>query len=78
MAMSDAADGRPTYLLTKKGIDFKPVVMALADWGDRWAAPDGAPVAYEHEGCGGRVRQRLKCKRCGERVQAQDVIARKA
>ena len=78
MAMSDGSDGRQTYQLTKKGIDFKPVIIALSDWGDRWAAPDGAPVVYEHVGCGGRVRQRMKCKRCGERIQAQDVGARKA
>lgn len=77
MAMSNASDGRPTYQLTKKGIDFKPVIIALSDWGDRWAAPDGAAVFYEHTGCGGRVRQRMKCKRCGERIQAQDVGARK-
>jgi len=77
MTMSDGSEGRPTYHLTKKGIDFKPVIIALTDWGDRWAAPDGAPIVYEHEGCGGRVRQRMKCKRCGERLQAQDVSARK-
>ena len=78
MAMADGSDGRPTYHLTKKGLDFKQVIIALTEWGDRWAAPDGAPIVYEHEGCGGRVRQRLKCKRCGERLLAQDVVARKA
>lgn len=77
MTMSYGSDGRPTYHLTKKGLDFKLVIVALTDWGDRWAAPDGAPIVYEHEGCGGRVRQRLKCKECGDRVVAQDVVARK-
>jgi DNA-binding HxlR family transcriptional regulator len=77
MAVSDGSDGRPTYHLTKKGLDFKHVIIALTDWGDRWAAPDGAPFVFEHEGCGGRVRQRLKCKKCGERLEAEDVVARK-
>ncbi|HMJ17627.1 MAG TPA: helix-turn-helix domain-containing protein [Gemmatimonadaceae bacterium] len=76
MSMSDRSDGRPTYHLTKKGLDFKHVIVALTEWGDRWAAPDGAPIVYEHEGCGGRVRQRLKCKECGERLLPQDVVAR--
>ena len=77
MATSDGPDGRPTYHLTKKGLDFKHIIIALTEWGDRWAAPDGAPTVYEHEGCGGRVRQRLKCKECGERPGPQEVLARK-
>ena len=75
MATADGSDGRSTYHLTKKGLDFKHVIISLTEWGDRWAAPDGAPIVYEHEGCGGRVKQRLKCKRCGERLLPQDVVA---
>jgi hypothetical protein len=26
------------------GLDFKPVVIALTAWGDRWAAPHGPPL----------------------------------
>ncbi len=77
MATSDEGEGRQTYHPTKKGLDFKPVIVALTEWGDTWAAPDGAPIVYEHEGCGGRVRQRMKCKKCGERLQARDVVAGK-
>ena len=68
---------RETYRLTRKGLDFKPVIIALTEWGDRWAAPDGAPIVYEHEGCGGRVRQALTCTKCGEHPRPQDVSARK-
>jgi DNA-binding HxlR family transcriptional regulator len=66
-----------TYHLTKKGLDFKPVIIALTEWGDRWAAPDGPPIVYEHEGCGGRVGHSLYCKRCAESPRPQDVTARK-
>ena len=70
-------EGHQTYHLTKKGLDFKPVIIALTEWGDRWAAPDGPPVVYEHERCGGRVSHRLYCKTCAERARAQEVRARK-
>jgi DNA-binding HxlR family transcriptional regulator len=77
MATSDGPAGQQTYHLTKKGLDFKPVIMALTEWGDRWAAPDGPPIVYQHEGCGGRVRPRVYCKTCGESLRPQDVRARK-
>ena len=65
------------YHLTTKGLDFKPAIVALTEWGDRWAAPDGPPIAYEHEECGGRVEQHLHCRSCRRPVKAKDVIARK-
>jgi DNA-binding HxlR family transcriptional regulator len=77
MATSVGSDGHGTYHLTKKGLDFIPVIVALTEWGDRWAAPDGAPIAYEHQGCGGRVRHALTCRKCGESLRPQDVTARK-
>jgi DNA-binding HxlR family transcriptional regulator len=77
MATSGDTGGHQTYHLTKKGLDFKPVIIALTEWGDRWAAPDGAPIVYEHEECGGRVRHELYCRKCEERPRPQDVRARK-
>ena len=77
MATAGGSDGHQTYHLTKKGLDFKPVIIALTEWGDRWAAPDGAPIVYEHEGCGGRVRHELYCRKCEESVRSQEVTARK-
>jgi DNA-binding HxlR family transcriptional regulator len=77
MTTSDESAGHHTYHLTKKGLDFKPVIIALTEWGDRWAAPDGAPIVYEHEGCGGRVRHELCCKKCAAKVRPQGVAARK-
>lgn len=52
------------YLLTQKGLDFKSVVIALTQWGDRWVEP--GPVVFEHSECGGRVESQLVCKSCGE------------
>ena len=77
MAVVPGSAGHQEYHLTEKGIDFKPVIVALTEWGDRWAAPDGPPIVYEHERCGGRVGSRLYCKTCEETVRAKDVTARK-
>jgi len=52
------------YRLTEKGRDLAPVIVALTDWGDRWAAPDGRPIIYRHTDCGGEVEQQLVCRAC--------------
>lgn len=66
-----------TYHLTEMGMDFKPAIVALTEWGDRWAAPEGRPIVYEHAGCGGPVRSGLRCEGCGEEVAPREVTARK-
>ncbi|MFW6089304.1 MAG: winged helix-turn-helix transcriptional regulator [Gemmatimonadota bacterium] len=73
----EGGDGHEAYLLTPKGLDFKPVIVALTEWGDRWAAPEGPPIVCEHDGCGGRVSLTLSCAKCGERPELGDVAARK-
>jgi DNA-binding HxlR family transcriptional regulator len=52
------------YRLTEKGRDLAPVIVALTDWGDRWAAPNGRPIIYRHVDCGGEVGQKLVCGQC--------------
>lgn len=76
MTVSPAPTGYGEYHLTEKGLDFKPVIIALTEWGDRWAAPEGPPIDYQHDGCGGHVRSVLRCERCQAEVPVQDVIAR--
>lgn len=40
------ATGQPAeYLLTDKGRAFKPVIMALTEWGDRWSDRPG-PIKF--------------------------------
>lgn len=76
MTKSGGAGEHRAYHLTEKGLAFKPVIIALTEWGDRWAAPDGPPVAYEHEGCRGRVVHELVCERCAESPRPEEVTAR--
>ncbi|MEJ3657960.1 helix-turn-helix domain-containing protein [Actinomycetes bacterium KLBMP 9759] len=64
------------YVLTAKGRELQPVIIALAEWGDRWAAPGGPPIVYEHEGCYGRVRLHLGCQHCDTEPGTDDVTTR--
>lgn len=65
---------RYEYRLTEKGIDLYPILLAMMEWGDRWAAPEGGPpVALVHEGCGRRTRPRYVCDKCGEEITARNV-----
>jgi DNA-binding HxlR family transcriptional regulator len=53
------------YLLTDKGRDFVPALVALTAWGDRWSAPDGPPIVYRHQRCGSEVTTEVVCATCG-------------
>lgn len=64
------------YHLTPKGLDFKPVLLSLREWGDRWSAPEGPPVSVLHGGCGGHVSVRLQCKKCGQTPKPTEMVAR--
>jgi DNA-binding HxlR family transcriptional regulator len=68
---------RGEYVLTRKGSELSPVIVALTAWGDKWAAPDGPPIAYTHRDCGGRIRQSLECSSCGATPKPTDVVARR-
>lgn len=60
---------RYQYTLTEKGRDLWPVLVALRQWGDRHAAPNGPPVVYAHEHCGKVSELVLHCNHCGEHVK---------
>jgi DNA-binding HxlR family transcriptional regulator len=64
------------YLLTGKGRDLAPVIVALGAWDDRHAAPDGPPITYEHTACGSEIHQQIRCAACGEEVRNTDIRAR--
>lgn len=76
MTTTPGPAGFAEYHLTDKGRDFKPVIIALTEWGDRWAAPDGPPITYEHDACGGHVSVHLHCDACAHPLDVGDVTAR--
>lgn len=73
---SRTRSGDGEYVLTSKGLDLQPVIIALTEWGDRWAAPQGPPVIYQHEGCGGRAHEHLRCDDCNASLTSTQVTTR--
>jgi DNA-binding HxlR family transcriptional regulator len=66
---------RYEYRLTDKGLDLWPTIVALMQWGDRYAAPNGPAVLLEHRDCGGALDEHRTCTRCGARMSVRDVRA---
>ena len=64
------------YLLTGKGRDLAPVVVALTAWGDQHAAPNGPPIIYEHTACSGEIHQHIRCANCEEEVPSAAIKVR--
>ena len=63
------------YVLTARGRDLEPVILALSAWGDKWAAPDGAPIVYRHSRCESPVHLELPCDTCGESLSPGEIVA---
>ena len=64
------------YLLTGKGRDLAPVIVALSAWGDQHAAPHGPPVIYEHTACGSEIHQQIHCPACEEQIRPVGITVR--
>jgi len=65
---------RYEYVLTEKGRDLVPVLMALTAWGDRWTAGEsGPPTRMRHDVCGEWTTPKVSCSECGEPLRAEDV-----
>jgi DNA-binding HxlR family transcriptional regulator len=65
---------RHEYRLTQKGLDLYPVMVAIAEWGNRYLAdPEGPPVEFVHADCGGEVHTFLECEH-GHRVTGPRVV----
>jgi DNA-binding HxlR family transcriptional regulator len=62
------------YVLTQKGLELKPVIIALTEWGDKWVRP--GPVVYQNESDGQPVE--LQLRRVGDDTQVAiaDIVAR--
>jgi DNA-binding HxlR family transcriptional regulator len=67
---------RHEYRLTDKGRDLWPVLTTMREWGDKWAAPNGAPLELVHDSCGEVMHLKHTCSACGERVDTRAVRAR--
>ena len=70
-----ASGEQAEYRLTRKGLELKPVIIALTEWGDKWVRP--GPVVFQNESDGQRVK--LQLRRVGDDapVAVADVVARR-
>ena len=66
---------RYDYKLTKKGRDLWPVLTAMRQWGDHYAAPDGPPLELVHRTCGHVADAVMVCSHCHGEMGPRDVKA---
>src|ERR1700693_4900313 len=68
---------RHEYILTQKGLDLYPVMMALVHWGDTHMVDErGRPLLHEHRKCGKLFNPVMVCSECGEPLSAKEVVTR--
>jgi DNA-binding HxlR family transcriptional regulator len=65
---------RYEYRLTDKGVDLYPVVLGLANWGDKWLDEGkGRPIENVHRPCGHVMHAVATCSECGEELDPRQV-----
>jgi DNA-binding HxlR family transcriptional regulator len=62
------------YRLTQAGDELRPVLLSLAQWGDRWAVDEPTTV-FTHS-CGAELELVHTCRACGGEVTGRDLRAR--
>ena len=68
---------RPTryeYVLTQKGEDLYPVLLAMLRWGNRYKVDD-PPLQLMHKTCGHMLEPVTVCESCKEEVHRHDLRA---
>lgn len=65
---------RHEYILTQKGLDLYPIMMAIVHWGDIHMVDErGRPLLHEHQKCGHVFNPVTVCSECGEPLLAKEV-----
>jgi DNA-binding HxlR family transcriptional regulator len=68
-----AAGEQAEYVLTRKGLELKSVVIALTEWGDKWVRP--GPISYCDQSDGKLVEVQLRRADDGKQVDVADIVA---
>lgn len=65
---------RYEYILTQKGLDLHPVMMAIVHWGDLHMLDErGRPRLHQHKVCGKMFDPVMTCSECGEPLSPKAV-----
>lgn len=65
---------RHEYILTQKGLDLYPIMMAIVHWGDTHMVDErGRPLLHQHRKCGKDFDPVMVCSECGEPLSAKEV-----
>ena len=67
---------RHEYLLTQKGRDLSPSLVALMKWGDRWCNDGSAPTVLVHSDCGTPLMQVTHCPTCDDALAPGQIRSR--
>ena len=67
---------RHEYLLTQKGRDLSPSLVALMKWGDRWCNEGSAPTVLVHADCGTPLMQVTHCPTCDDALDPGQIRSR--
>ena len=65
---------RHEYILTQKGLDLYPIIMAIVHWGDVHMIDErGRPRLHQHKLCGKMFDPVMTCSECGEPLSPKAV-----
>lgn len=68
---------RYEYVLTDKGRDLLPVVVALGAWGLKWTDTTAKPPVLTHRSCCTELGFDFRCPTCDRTVSPQEVEVRR-
>lgn len=66
-----AAGEQAEYILSRKGLELMPVIIALSEWGDKWVRP--GPVFYADKADNAPVEVQLRRTGDGRQVDVTEI-----
>ena len=61
------------YVLTRKGLELMPVIIALTEWGDKWVRP--GPIFYADKSDSAPIEVQLRRADNGKQVDVAEIGA---
>jgi DNA-binding HxlR family transcriptional regulator len=68
-----AAGEQVEYALTRKGLELKPVIVALTEWGDKWVRP--GPITFRDKSTNAPIELQLRRTEGGQKRDVADIVA---